>query len=266
MTHSVSLPSLKGKRFIVTGGARGIGAAAARILAVQGARLAIFDIKDELGASIAERLATEFQTHVIYLHVDVSCRTSVTEGVLAATKSLDGFDGLFHAAGIERQSPPEEMLAEADLDAILNVNIKGTVLMNQDVFPYLKDGGGGVILNVGSDEGLDPCPWLAHYAASKGAVHSYVRAIAKGWGQFNIRVNAILPAVWTEMFDEYREQLSVAELEVVDQRIADRIVLGGRLGDPNEHLAPVISFLMSDCACFITGQLFPVNGGQVQVR
>lgn len=158
------------------------------------------------------------------------------------------------------------MLAEADINAVLDVNVKGTIFMNQAIFPHLKAGGGGVILNVGSDEGLDPCPWLAHYAASKGAVHSWTMAIAKGWGEFNIRVNVLLPAVWTEMFDEYRERLSEAELKVVDERIADRIVLGGRLGDPNVHLAPVIAFLMSDCAAFITGQLFPVNGGQTQVR
>ncbi|KAJ5505025.1 hypothetical protein N7463_007899 [Penicillium fimorum] len=223
------------------------GATAAQILAAQGARLAIFDLKDDLGAPTVNRLGSTFQIQVIYLHVGVSSQLSVTGGVLTVTKALDGIDGLLHAAGVERQSAPNKMLAEADINAVLDVNIKGTILMNQEIFPYLKTGGGGVILNIGSDEGLDPYPWLAHYAASKGAVHSYTWAIAK---------------LWTEMFDE----LSEAEPKIVDERIADRIVLGGRLGNPDVHLAPVIAFLMSDCAAFITGQLFPVNGGQTQVR
>jgi NAD(P)-dependent dehydrogenase (short-subunit alcohol dehydrogenase family) len=264
MANHITLPSLKGKRIIVAGGARGIGAAATRILANQGAHIFIFDVRDDLGKALAAELSKQLATPVSYLHVDVSKKGQVVEGVETAVRNLGSLDCLLNAAGIDLRSPCEHM-SEAEIDFLLDVNLKGTIYMSQAVFPYMKDSGGNV-LNLGSDAGLDPFPGVALYAASKGAVHSFTRAAAKEWGKYNIRVNALLPAVWTELFDEYRNRVSLEELEDFDKQMSERIFLGGKLGDPNRDLAPVIAFLMSDCSCFITSQLIPVNGGLGQVR
>ncbi|KAJ5647288.1 hypothetical protein N7490_003660 [Penicillium lividum] len=273
MDTSIIAPSLRGKRIIVTGGARGIGAAAVRTLVKQGAKIVIFDIRDELAEAVVHKIS---QSHpspdatappVTYVHVDVSSQARVNEGVSKAVEILGGLDGLFHAAGIERQAPPEDMISEADIDALLSVNVKGTILINQAIFQHLKKNEhGGTIVNLGSDEGLDPCAWLAGYATTKGAVHSYVRAVSKGWAKYNIRVNSLLPVMRTEMFDEYWAGLSPSEREAVDSRLAERVLLGGKLGELDRDLAPVIAFLMSDASRFMTGQLISVNGGMVQTR
>ncbi|OGE47184.1 hypothetical protein PENARI_c056G00739 [Penicillium arizonense] len=258
------LSSLRGQRIIVTGGARGIGGAAVRFLAQQGAQVAIFDINDDLGEALAASLSNSFSAEIFYSHVDVASKAEVANAVPMAIARLGGLEGLINVAGIERQAPIEN-IAEDDFDMVLRVNLKGTFLMSQAVFPFLKDHGGSII-NVGSDLGLDPPPLSAHYATSKGAVHSLTRAAALEWAKYNIRVNAILPAMWTEAYDEFRSRQSSEELKVHDQFMAGRIHLGGRLGDPNKDLAPVIGFLMSDSSRFITSQLIPVNGGLGSTR
>ncbi|KAJ5759522.1 hypothetical protein N7520_006678 [Penicillium odoratum] len=264
MIDPITLPSLKGKRIIVTGGARGIGAAATQILAKQGAHVFILDINDDLAKALITELSTQLCTQIDYAHVDVSKKAEVVRGVAEAVKILGGLDCLIHSAGIESQSCIED-LSETDIDLVLDVNLKGTIYTNQAVFPYMKDAGGN-ILNIGSDMGVDPFPGVSIYGASKGAVHSFTRSAAKEWGKYNIRVNALLPAVHTELWDEFRNSLSPEMLGGLDQMMSEKILLGGKMGDPTRHLAPVIAFLMSDCSSFMTSQLIPVNGGLGQVR
>jgi len=87
-------------------------------------------------------------------------------------------------------------------------------LTNQAAFPHLK-GHGGTIVNTGSDAALTPFPLGAHYSASKGAVTSFTRTVAAEWGRYGIRSNTLVPAIWTPMYEAYRERLSPEELEVV---------------------------------------------------
>ncbi|KAL1980559.1 hypothetical protein VTN96DRAFT_3965 [Rasamsonia emersonii] len=264
--------NIRGKRIIVTGGSRGIGAAATRFLASQGARVVIFDIRDDLGKAVAEDASARFSTQVSYLPVDVSKRKETVDGVDAAVKILGGLDGLISAAGILRPCPAEN-ISEADLDQILDVNLKGTIYMNQAVFPYLRDNNnnaGGTIVNIGSDAGLDPVVNQAHYAASKGGVHSYTRTVAYEWAKYKIRVNAVVPAMRTDMVNDLLqvvpEEKRKEALEELEKWLATKIPLGGRLGDPDLDLAPVLAFLVSDSSRFVTGQLVPVNGGMGYVR
>ncbi|OGE47185.1 hypothetical protein PENARI_c056G05674 [Penicillium arizonense] len=254
-----------GKRFIVTGGCGGIGASVARYLVRQGAVVAIFDIKDKEGISLVNSLNSQSTAKSLYLHVDVSNKTEVELAVKKTAEALQGLDGLAHTAGIESRTPLETILEE-EWDRVLDINLKGTFLMNQAVFPYFKENGGGVILNMGSDSGLEPLPPAAHYSSSKGGVHTFTRAASVEWGKYNIRVNALLPLASTPMVDQYLNRLTEKELEQQKAYLAARIPLGGGLGDPDTDVTPMVAFLLSDASRFVTGQLICVNGGFCAVR
>jgi NAD(P)-dependent dehydrogenase (short-subunit alcohol dehydrogenase family) len=157
-----------------------------------------------------------------------------------------------------------EDITEKDLDVFLNVNVKGMFWTNQAVLPYLKEDGGSIV-NFGSDAGLNPFPNGVHYSASKGAVHSFTRTASAEWMKYNIRVNSVIPAIWTDMYDEFRERLPKEDLEAHDNLMTTKL-LGGKLGDPTQDLAPVMVFLASNASRFITGQLVSVNGGMGYTR
>jgi NAD(P)-dependent dehydrogenase (short-subunit alcohol dehydrogenase family) len=246
------------KRVIVTGGARGMAAATVAEFARQGARVAIFDVRDDIGREVASRATATDPGTVSYYHVDVSSRTSVFQGVRSAVDALGGLDAMFNFAGIQRRAAVEHM-TDDEWDLIFDINVKGTFLMNQAVFPHLREHGGSIV-NVGSDDALRPQINGSHYSASKGAVISFTRSVAGEWARHGIRVNALVPAIWTPMYDEYRSAMSPEELAAHDESQLIRIPLGGRLGDAEADLAPVMVFLASSASKFITGQMISVNG------
>ena len=255
---------LESKRIIVTGGARGIGAATVHGLVKQGANVVALDVLDDLGPGVAEKSTAEGPGWARYQHCDVAQAPSVESAFELAVAGLGGLDALINCAGVERHAAPED-IDEQEWDFVIGVNLKGTFLTNRAAFRYLKDGGGH-ILNFGSDAGLIPYPIAGHYSASKGAVHSWTRSAASAWGQHNITVNSVVPGMWTPMYDEHRSRLTPEELQAHDQMMNQVVALGGRLGDPATDLVPVLVFLVSDDARFITGQLISVNGGLGNTR
>jgi 3-oxoacyl-[acyl-carrier protein] reductase len=175
---------------------------------------------------------------------------------------------LVHAAGRHRGAPAEladdEMLSE-----LLTVNFLGTVYTNQAAFRHMSRQRRGVIINFGSEAGISGTRHArvnAAYGSTKAAVHTWTRHIAREWGPLGIRVNAVLPYVWTPMYDEFRAAMTAEALAEHDAENRRQIPLGGRFGDPDEDLAPVMVFLASDAAHFITGQLIPVDGGLIGLR
>ena len=114
-----------------------------------------------------------------------------------------------------------------------------------------------------SAAGLSGC---AHYAASKGAVLGWTRTIAQEWGRYGITANCVAPGIWTAMYQKTRDGMTPEQLALHDAGMAQMIPLGGRLGDPDRDMAPVLLFLVSDAARFITGQTLPVDGGMVPSR
>jgi NAD(P)-dependent dehydrogenase (short-subunit alcohol dehydrogenase family) len=258
------MTGIENKRIIVTGGASGIGEAAVKAFARAGAHVASFDVNDTRGEEIAADATRRGPGTVSYFHADVSQKADVETATRAAVAQLGGLDSLFNIAGIWRASSAES-ITEKDWDRIFDINVKGTLLTNQAVFPHLKKEGGSII-NTGSDAALMPYLQGAHYSASKGAVISFTRTIAGEWGKHGIRANAVVPAIWTAMYEQRRAELSPEELAAHDAQRAAEIPLGGKLGDPDTDLAPVLVFLASDASKFITGQIIPVNGGLGQVR
>lgn len=242
------------KVVIVTGSARGIGAAALRAFITAGARVASLDVSDEAGRAGAAELRT-----ARYFHCDVAQRAQVTAVFAEATEWLGGLDGLVNIAGVERASPAES-IEEADWDLMFDVNARGTLNTNQAAFPHLREKGGR-ILNFASAAGVMGLPGCAHYSAAKAAVLGWTRTVAKEWARHNITVNALAPGMWTPMYEAHRSRMSPGELEAHDAMMAKAIPLGGRLGDPDRDMAPVLVFLLSDGARFITGQTLAVDGG-----
>jgi 2-hydroxycyclohexanecarboxyl-CoA dehydrogenase len=253
------MKELEGKRIIVTGGASGMGAATVRAFARAGADVASLDIADEAGTAVADAATVTGPGKVHYHHCDVSDRGEVVTAFADAVAGMGGLDALVHAAGLERNAPAEE-ITDDDWHLMLDVNAGGTFVTNQAAFPHLREHGGRIV-NFGSGAGVRGMPGGAHYSASKGAVLAWSRTIAVEWAKYGITVNAMVPAIWTPMYQAHRDRLDPQELAAHDARMAVSVPLGGKLGDPDEDFAPVLVFLVSDAARFITGQTVCVDGG-----
>ena len=256
---------LQGKRLIVTGCARGMGAATLRAFTRAGGHVIGMDVTDDAGKAVTDAATVAGPGRAAYLHVDIANRASVENAFARAVEQLGGLDALAHPAAIQRSSSASDVTDE-DWDLMFAVNVRGTMLTNQVAARYMKAAGGGSIINFGSISGQRAEPTAAAYSAAKGAVHAWTRTAAGTWGTDNIRVNAILPAMATPMYLEARARSTEEELTASYWRNHSSIALGGKYGDPDLDLGPVMVFLASDASRFITGQLIPVDGGQTNVR
>jgi NAD(P)-dependent dehydrogenase (short-subunit alcohol dehydrogenase family) len=250
---------LDGKRVLVTGAASGMGAAGVRALTAAGARVGGLDISDDAGASVADAATRAGPGTAAYRHCDVTDRAQVVATFDEAAADLGGLDALVHAAGLERSAPAED-ITEDDWHVMLDVNARGTFVTNQAVFPHLRERGGRVV-NFASGAGVRGMPGGAAYSAAKGAVLAWSRTVAVEWARFGITVNAVVPAIWTPMYQAHRDRLSAEELVAHDARMAISVPLGGKLGDPDHDMAPVLVFLVSDAARFMTASTVCVDGG-----
>ena len=250
---------LRDKRIVVTGGASGIAAATVRAYAREGATVWSLDVTDEKG----RRVAAEAGPRVTYRHCDIARRDETVAVIDEAAAAMGGLDVLANVAAVERGTPAEA-IPDAEWDLVFAVNVKGTLHTNQAAFPHLQ-AQGGVIINFGSGAGIRGQRGSAHYSASKAAVMAWTRTVAQEWATYGIRVNSVVPAIWTPMYDEYRARMSDQERTIHDMAMQHVIPLGGKLGDPDRDAAPVMVFLASDASRFITGQAIPVDGGMVML-
>jgi NAD(P)-dependent dehydrogenase (short-subunit alcohol dehydrogenase family) len=200
---------------------------------------------------------------VRYFRCDVSNRREVFETFASAVEHLGGLDVMANVAGVERRTPAED-IADDEWDLIFAVNLKGTLYTNQAAFRHMKERGGRII-NFGSGAGIRGQAGSAHYSASKGAVMSWTRTVAQEWAKYRITVNSVVPAIWTPMYDAWRNRMSEQERAIHDMAMQHVVLLGGRLGDPDRDMAPVMVFLASDASHFMTGQCFAVDGGMIML-
>jgi 2-hydroxycyclohexanecarboxyl-CoA dehydrogenase len=237
---------------LVTGGASGIGAATARRLAAEGARVAIAD----LDLDGARAVAGEIDGAAVPM--DVTETESVRAGVAAAEEALGPIDVLVNNAGTDRFAFFVNT-DEALWDFVLGVNLRGTIAVTHAVLGGMQSRGRGAIVNVASEAGRVGSQGSAIYSAAKGGVISFTRAVARESARYGVRANAVAPGpidtpllqAAAEMYGEIGERLKQGMIDATVMR---------RIGRP-EEVAATIAFLASDDASYLTGQTLNVSGG-----
>jgi 2-hydroxycyclohexanecarboxyl-CoA dehydrogenase len=243
---------LEARTALVTGGASGIGAATARRLAAEGARVSIADV-DEAGA---REVAAEIDGHAV--RMDVADAASARAGVAAATEALGPLDILVNNAGTDRfaffVNTDEELW-----DVVLGVNLRGVLACTHAVLGSMQERRGGVIVNVASEAGRVGSQGSAAYSAAKAGVIGFTKAIARESARYGVRCNAVAPGpIETPLLNAAPEQLGE-----LGRRLKQGMVNAtamGRSGEP-EEVAAAIAYLASDDASYVTGQTLNVSGG-----
>ena len=244
---------LGGRVCLVTGGAQGIGEACARRFAREGALVVIADIDDPRGTALAAELKA------LYVHCDVGDKAQVDALVAAALGAHGRIDVLVNNAGIFKAADFLEV-SEADFDAVLRVNLKGSFLVGQAVARAMARVGRGSIVNMSSVNGVLAIPTIASYNVSKGGINQLTRVMALALADKGIRVNAVAPGtIATELAAK-----AVLTSDEARQKIMSRTPMG-RLGEPSE-IADVVAWLASDAASYITGEIVTVDGGRMTLN
>jgi NAD(P)-dependent dehydrogenase (short-subunit alcohol dehydrogenase family) len=237
-----------GQTAVVTGAARGLGLAAARRLAAEGARVALFDRDGEALAAAVEMLGGEALSQT----VDVTDEDQVGRGVQTVLSEAGKIDVLVNNAGIYPHFPFEE-LTFADWRRVLATNLDSVYLCSHAVYPGMRERGYGRIVNVSSATFFIGYPGLSAYVASKGGIIGFTRALASEAGPHGITVNAVTPGLIATEGVLGGEEAGLFEEIVPEQAL-------GRRGEP-EDIAECIAYLASPAAGFITGQTVNVDGG-----
>jgi len=239
---------LDGKVAIITGGARGIGAAEATRFVAEGAQVVVADVLDTEAEVVADGLGAD----AIAAHLDVTDPASWKAAVASAIERFGHLDILVNNAGIVRVGLVESMEVE-DFRAVMEVNLVGTFLGIQAVVPALRDAGGGSIVNTSSTAGFIGYAGLGAYGASKFGVRGLTKTAARELGSSGIRVNSIHPGgTDTPMVHSETFHLD-PDTAFVGQPIA-------RIGQP-EEIAALAVFLASDESSYSTGAEFIADGG-----
>lgn len=222
------MESLRGMRVIVTGAASGIGRATAELLAARGARLVLSDLKEQsIRAAITAIGAAD---QVTGCACDVRSEADCQRLVATAITSYEGIDALVHCAGILRPpgSRPAPLfdLNEAEYDAVVGTNLKGTFLVNRAVLQQLVAQKSGQIINISSTSGKKGRPLDSLYSASKAGVIALSESIAEEVRPFNVRVQVLLPdAVDTPLWDQNGPLVGAPTGSLSPQRVAEVIAL-----------------------------------------
>ncbi|MDB5752744.1 MAG: short-chain dehydrogenase/reductase [Ramlibacter sp.] len=244
---------LTGRVCIVTGAAQGIGEACARRLAADGAKVVLADIDDARGQAVADALQGS------YVHCDVGDKAQVDTLVAKAMLDHGRIDVLVNNAGTFRAADFLDV-TEADFDAVLRINLKGSFLVGQAVAREMAKVGSGAIVNMSSVNGVLAIPNIASYNVSKGGVNQLTRVMALALADKGIRVNAVAPGtIATELAAK-----AVLTSDEARQRIMMRTPMK-RLGQPSE-VADVVAWLASDAASYVTGEIVVVDGGRMTLN
>lgn len=250
---------LDGRVAVVTGAAQGIGEACVRRLVADGMAVALWDVADAAGEALAAALAAD-GARVLYRHCDVSSKAQVDAALDATIAAFGRVDALVSNAGIFKAADFLD-ITEADWDAVIGVNLKGSFLVGQAVARRMAaQGTGGAIVNMSSVNARLAIPTIASYNASKGGIDQLTRVMALALVGHGIRVNGVAPGtIATELARQ-----AVLTSDDAKARIMSRTPMK-RLGEPRE-VADVVTFLLSDAASYVTGETVLVDGGRMTLN
>ena len=262
MSSEISF-GLAGRVCLVTGGAQGIGEACCRRLALEQAHLVIADTDEVRGAALADALGA------LFVHCDVGDKQQVDALVARTLRAYGRIDVLVNNAGIFKAAEFLD-ITEADFDAVLRVNLKGSFLVGQAVARVMASAAGrpgvagttlrGSIINMSSVNGVLAIPTIASYNVSKGGINQLTRVMALSLAAHGVRVNAVAPGtIATELAAK-----AVLTSDDAKARIMSRTPMG-RLGQPSE-IADTVAYLASDAASYMTGEIVVVDGGRMTLN
>lgn len=245
---------LENKTGVVTGAGQGIGRAIAMSYAREGARVVVADFNEKMGIETVA-LIQQAGGQASFIHGDVSVEASVKDMIEFAVSTYGSLDIACNSAAVSRGSGPIHEFEREVFDQTLEMCLTNTWLCMKYEIAAMLDGGGGAIVNISSNASLKGQPYNTAYAAAKAGVNVLTKSSAAEYGAKGIRINAVSPGVIrTPGVEKYfEEQPKIAEG-------LKKAAVMNRLGEP-EEIAEAVSFLSSDRASFITGQLLSVDGG-----
>ena len=247
---------LKGKVAIVTGGSVGIGQATSEVFAEEGAKVVVANPNATAGEECARQIRVR-GGEALFVQTDISkeddCRNVCDRAVEAfgQLNILVNNGAVFILKGLEA--------SVADWQRMLSVNIMGTALMSRFASEYMKQFGGGAIVNLGSISSFVAQPSFITYSSTKGAILQMTRNMAMDLAPFNIRVNCVCPGtILTRASEEHMARVGMTKEEFIAAEAPKPLL--NRVGHPREYAYPIL-FLASDEASFITGTHLMVDGG-----
>jgi NAD(P)-dependent dehydrogenase (short-subunit alcohol dehydrogenase family) len=253
---------LEGKSALVTGGANGMGRAAARLFASHGASVGVVDVAEDLALEVAEQIEAE-GGRAIGVRADVASEKDLHDAVETVASQFGGLHVLVNNAGVSGggNAPIEDMPQER-WDRTFDVNLRAHLLAARAAFPWLKTNGGAIV-GTSSSAGLTGLPGSGDYAVSKTGVIALTRQLAAEWGKYGIRVNCISPGVIDTGFGRPRQRGQERPATNPDRyAFRTQFIPLGRIGNADD-IARVMLFLASDLSSFVTGQNILVDGGEL---
>ncbi|HWD24813.1 MAG TPA: glucose 1-dehydrogenase [Acidimicrobiales bacterium] len=248
---------IDGKVAIVTGAAMGIGRASAVLLAREGARVAVTDIESEAGAETVEEI-TKSGGEARFWHLDTSDEGSVSEAFAGVNDAFGRLDVLVNNAGIAGVTKPTHEISLEEWNSVISVNLSGVFLCTKHALPYMREAGGGSIVNLSSIYGIVGSAGAPAYHAAKGAVRIMSKTDALIYAADGIRVNSVHPGfIWTPMVESSLRKRG--DMENERQRL-EGLQPVGHMGEPDD-IAYGVLYLASDEAKFVTGSELVIDGG-----
>lgn len=252
------MPRVANKVAVVTGGARGIGQATSRLLACEGAKVAVTDIAEPEGRSVVDAIVREGGTAQFW-HLDVAEEAEVEQVFRAVRDTFGPTTVLINNAGIAGVDKPTHEVALDEWEHLMSVNVRGVFLCTKHAIPQMREAGGGSIVNLSSIYGIISDANMPPYHASKGAVRLMSKTDALLYASDGIRVNSVHPAfIWTPLV----ERMAREDPEGPDayRKRVDALHPIGHIGEPDD-IAYGILYLASDEAKFVTGSELVIDGG-----